>query len=468
MSTPPKPDSVVDRDEEWAQLARIVASERPELVFVLGRRRVGKSFLLAPMCAAHGGLYYQASRRSEAEQLGALTRLLGEHFDEAALGHGAPLPSWEALLGYLKSRTSDAPFVLVLDEYPYLEELSPGLASVLQRWWDHDLAGSRMKLILAGSYITAMRRLDDPDQPLHARRTAGLSLRPFDCFDAAAFHPGLEPREAIQLWSIFGGLPGNLALIAPKRSLADNVIEHILTPTARLHEDGQGLIDGLRPEPGLHHSILSAVAAGEHTWRGITKRTGKSSGSLSRPLQWLLDMELLERVVPITESNPRTSKKTRYRVADPYLVFWHRFVSPLSQAGLTITAKPEALWRGRVEPLLDDYMGPMFERACRAWAGRTTALPFEVAEVGTWWNEAHEVDVVARSLDGRALLVGECKWGTVDAHDEQRLWAAATVLAERLGVEKIHLRLFAGRGPCPQRPPEEVEVLTPSALFATA
>ncbi len=470
----PKPAAIIDRDREWAQLERMATSERPELVFVLGRRRVGKSFLLAPFAAVEQGIYYQASRRSEAEQLAALTRLLGERFGDPALEHGAAVSDWDALLGYLKGKAGAAPLVVVLDEYPYLEECAPGLSSILQRWWDHELAGTRMKVVLAGSYISAMKRLDDPDQPLHARRTAGLNLRPFDPFDALAFHPHLDPKSAIEMWAIFGGLPGQLALLDQSRPLTENIIDHILTPTSRLFDEGQGLLDGLVEEPGLHHSILASVTAGEHTLRGITKRTGKSSDALGRPLQWLIDMELLERALPLTETNPRSSKRARYRVADPYLLFWHRFVSPLAQAGLAITAAPEALWRARIAPQIDDYMGPMFERACRAWLSRAKDLPIDVAEVGTWWDDSHEIDVVARSLDGRSILAAECKWGTVDAHDEARLERSAEVLRRVLDASgpssghtphEIHLALFAGRGSDGQNPPKRVTVLTPEEMF---
>ena len=440
-----KPAEIVDREAEWAVLNRAATSPRPELIFVVGRRRVGKSFLLAPFAQLSGGLYYQASRRSEGEQLLALTRMLGEHFDDPALRHGARLPSWDALFGYLKDRVGKAPFVLVLDEYPYLEEVSPGLSSVLQRWWDHDLQKSQLKLILSGSYVAAMRRLDAADQPLHARRTRLVNVDAFDPFDAASFYPSYSARDRVLAWSIFGGLPGHLGLIDPSSALPDNIATQILDPSARLYEEGQTLLDGLRAEPALHHSILAAVAAGEHTWKGITKRTGKSSGSLSRPLQWLLDMGLVKRWIPITETNLRTSKRVVYKLADPYLIFWHRFVAPLAQAGLSLTAAPEALFRARVEPRLDDYMGPLFEDVCRAFLGKAADLPLEIAEVGTWWDGRHEADVVARSVDGRAILVGECKWGSVDTHDLARLRGAAAVLGKALGVDRTHLALFYGQ-----------------------
>jgi hypothetical protein len=57
----PKPSELVDRDREWTALTELWNSNRPELAFVLGRRRVGKSFLLSRFTRDVGGFYYQAT-----------------------------------------------------------------------------------------------------------------------------------------------------------------------------------------------------------------------------------------------------------------------------------------------------------------------------------------------------------------------------------------------------------------------
>ena len=156
---------MVDRDREWDELQRAMQSDGPELVFMVGRRRVGKSFLLARFAQQAGGLYYQATRRTEAEQLDKLTKIIGEHFDDSALRR-VTFPDWEALFGYVTERAKGSPFLLVLDEFPYLADAAPALPSILQALWDHSWPGSRIKVVLSGSHITTMRRLEAADQPL--------------------------------------------------------------------------------------------------------------------------------------------------------------------------------------------------------------------------------------------------------------------------------------------------------------
>lgn len=170
-----KPAELFDRDAEWGTLAGLWQKPRPDLVFVAGRRRVGKSFLLTRFAEQVGGIYYQATRRTEAEQLAGLTRIIGERFGDSALQRGIAFPSWEDLFGYVRDRAAGQPFLLVLDEFPYLAETAPALPSVIQSLWDHDWRGTQLKLVLSGSYITAMNRLEHVDQPLRRASFPTLS-----------------------------------------------------------------------------------------------------------------------------------------------------------------------------------------------------------------------------------------------------------------------------------------------------
>jgi AAA+ ATPase superfamily predicted ATPase len=439
-----KPDTVLNRDREWRRLTSIMASGQPELVFVLGRRRVGKSFLLAQFAREVGGIYYQATERTEAEQLARLSRVVAARFADPALER-VGFPDWESLFGYLTVRAGGERLLLVLDEFPYLVAAAPALASIVQAQWDHEWSASRLKIVLSGSHITAMRRLEAGNQPLYGRRTARLVLSPFTYRDAALFLGGRTGRELLLAYGIYGGLPGHLALFRSSRKLLENVSEQMLDPAGRLADEAQHMLDAFLGDAGVHYSIIEAIANGEHTWGGITSRLGKQAGSLSRPMHWLVDMEFVARVVPITERRPENSKRALYRIRDPYVAFWHRFVSPLVSRGALGLVPPERLWEVDVAPGLNDYMGGVFEQVCRDFTQWPGALPFEVHSTGEWWDGAskNQVDVVALGSDGDVLL-GECKWGTVTRHDLGTLRRRADLLVPELtGARRIHLALFS-------------------------
>lgn len=374
--------------------------------------------------------------------------VLGAHFDDPALLHRVTFPTWEMLFRYLTERVDGEPFLLVLDEFPYLAAAAPALPSIIQSLWDHHWPGTRFKLVLSGSYITAMNRLEEVDQPLHGRRTGKLLFNPFTFADAARFMPGYGVRDQLAAYGLFGHLPGHLSLIDPARPLAENVAEALLTPMGRLVDEAQHMLDAFTGEAHVHCSIVEAIAGGEHTWGGITKRVGRSGGALSRPLQWLEEMQVVARVVPVTENAPQRSKRVLYRIVDPYVAFWHRVVARLVNAGSLGLVPPERLWEDFVTPGLDDYMGTVFEEVCRDFVRhRPDRLPFQPMRVGEWWDtpSQNQVDVVAVGARGE-LLVGEARWGRVTAAHLATLRTRGHAVATELGnIQRVHVALFTGR-----------------------
>ena len=442
-----KPSDIINRDAEWTRLQAIVEDDRPHLVFVTGRRRIGKSYVLARLTREFGGIYYQATRRTETDQLAALSRQIGKRFDDVLM-HNVSFRMWEDMFGYLLRRASQEPLVVVLDEFPFLASSVPALTSIIQSIWDHDWQTTSLKLILSGSYITVMKQLEEADQPLYGRRTAKLAFTPFSYRDVKHFVPGYGVRDQLLTYGLFGSLPGNLVLLDESRSLTDNVASLLLEPTGRLVDDAEHILDAFLGDADVHYSIISAIAQGDQTWRGITSRIGKSGSSVSRPLQWLDEMDIVRRVVPITEKHPTKSRRVVYRITDPYVAFWHRFVAPLVRAGTVGLAEPSTIWAETIASHVDEYMGPVFEQICREYAGHPGVLPFQPMRVGEWWNSTSEnqVDVIAVGARGD-ILVGEAKWGGVTHHDLARLKMRAGLVAGEFGaVSRIHLALFTGSG----------------------
>jgi AAA+ ATPase superfamily predicted ATPase len=291
-----------------------------------------------------------------------------------------------------------------------------------------------------------MRQLEAHDQPLYGRRTLQIIVAPFPFSDMRYFVPRYPPRDQLRAFGIFGGLPGHLSLLHDNLDLAENVAHTILTPAGRLSDEAQHMLDTFVEDAEVHYSVISAIANGDRTWSGITSRVGRSGGALLRPLGWLQAMGLVERVVPITETQPQRSKKSLYRITDPYLAFWHRLVSPLVSAGSLGLVDAATLWREYVEPKLDDYMGEVFEEICRDFVRQSKALPFPPIRVGRWWtaDSAHEIDLAA--IGGRGeLLIGECKWGRATIADLNNLRSRASLLTKQLpGIHTVHLAVFSG------------------------
>ena len=126
-------------------------------------------------------------------------------------------------------------------------------------------------------------------------------------------------------------------------------------------------------------------------------------------------MQLVRRETPFG-SSPKSGKRSLYRIADPFLRLWFRVVAP-HRAALAEAPRETRLhyWR-RHRSSLEAYA---WEELCRMSVPMLHRADIPLARYGPfepaqryWHGNAPEYDVVALSVDGRRLLVGEAKWST--------------------------------------------------------
>jgi len=412
---------LVDRVVELTELRRLADRREPVLALLYGRRRVGKTYLLDHVWRGHRHFYFLAAdstaELNRQELLRELRAMVGKTVDTDPANY----PSWRTIFRLFADLANDEPLVIVLDEFQYLMAKEDDVVSHLVAVWDRELRGRPLMLVLCGSEVATMERLEAGDGPLYGRWNWAARLRPFDYLDAAAMVPDREPREAALVYGIFGGTPRFLATIQPGESLAERVIESVLSPRGEVHLQLDRIIEqekGIR-EPAEYRALLAAIAGGKTVLEEIVQAAGLGDRANGvRRVALLENLELIER-----ERNFDAHEKAawHHRIADHAVRFWHRFVQP-NRSRLE-TGGARQVWSKRVEPLLNDYMGKVFERICReAYIRHHETWGLAGAIEWTRWEGKDrnkrpiEIDVVARLDDGR-ILTGEVKWSSkpVDA-----------------------------------------------------
>ncbi|HUF37897.1 MAG TPA: ATP-binding protein [Anaerolineales bacterium] len=435
----------VNRVAELELLEKLHASGKAEFFVLYGRRRVGKTELLAHFCADKRAVFFVADLGSEASLRSALsnaanTVLFGP--DQA----GAVYSTWEDLFQALGRAAQTERLVVVLDEFPYLAGAHPPIASVLQRIWDRSLKSSLIMLILSGSTIGMMEdTVLGYQAPLYGRRTGGYLLEPFRFQEARLFFESYPPEDQVRLYAVYGGTPAYLQTLRTELSPAENIRDGILTRGAFLYDEARFVLQQELREPRNYFAVLEAIAAGRTRLNEIKQATGIDGAAAY--LDTLQQLHLVERRVPVTERQPHKSRRGIYRLRDPYLRFWFRHVHPnrsqLERSGAEIVLKTQVL------PQLDLFTGPAFEDVCAQWlwsAGLSGRLPFTPIDVGGWWRANEEVDLVALG-ETEALLV-ECKWSAKPAGGDilEGLERKAGLVRPELGDRRILFALCARAG----------------------
>ncbi|WP_255171207.1 ATP-binding protein [Natrononativus amylolyticus] len=386
----------VDREAELSNLRARYESENAELIVMYGRRRLGKSELARRSIRdLEDAIYYQAIESTAPNQLEQFVDVVTQQFADLANIRR----DWEALLTALGEREA----VVIIDEFPFLIEEDDSLPSRIQRVWDMELQESSMTLVLIGSSISVMEdKVLAGGSPLYGRRTATIDLKPLSVRNARDFFPAYDTDTAVKAWAVYGGTPYYLQTIDPEEPLETNVQRSILSEQGLLYAEPEFLLRTELRQPNTYFSILRALAHGRRTPNEIAGMAGVESGSLSTYLQKLQRLRLVERHIPVTES-PTTSKRGRYRIADPFFRFWFRFVYG-NQDRLQLLG--EDAYTEVVAPDLADHVSPLFERLCQQALPQLIDRRF--LNVGQWWFKEHELDVLGLTNEG--LVAGECKF----------------------------------------------------------
>ena len=408
----------VDRQRELRELDELAQSREGQFVLLYGRRRVGKTTLLLHWIQQSGRPYlYWVARRETAEATRqSLARAIWRWaYPDADDAEPPIFTSWESLFAQFKRMIGDQPLIIVFDEFSYAAESDPSLPSHVQVWWDRDLKDLPVMLILAGSHIGIMVDLMRYDAPLFGRFTARLPLEPLPYAALSEFFPHYPAAERVATYAVVGGVPAYLEQFDPGQSLSANIRQHLFRRGGMFRSEPTLLISDLVRETRNYEMALRAVAEGAHTPAEMASITGIASPNLSPYLKRLIELGLIERRVPATipREQRETTTRSRYYLRDSYLRFYFRFIQPnleLIEQGFT-----DLLWE-RIGEQFRAFIGmTVFEDLCREWAmaqARAGRLPFSPEIVGSHWAADAQVDVVAINWREKAILLGECKWGS--------------------------------------------------------
>ena len=466
----------IDRSSEIARLDALIARPEGGLAVLWGRRRVGKTRLLLEWSSRHPGLYTVADESASAVQRANFARAVANKFQEF---DEVTYPDWPALLRRLLGCCQAAKWrgPLIIDELPYLIAASPSFASVFQNWLDREARSAGLVVAVAGSSQRMMQGLVlDANAPLFGRTSELIELRPLlpgylaDVFEASG------PRRWVELYAIWGGIPRYWELATPLGGDLEKAVDRlVLDPSGPLHREPDRLLLEESPPAVSLRPLLDVIGAGASRVSEIAGRLGQPATSLSRPLVRLAQLGLVKRELPYGELE-KSSKLAVYRIADPFFRFWFSTVAPRRSLFVESPAETRiAVWKERRTSLESETWEDLCRTAVPYLHRGENALggfgPWEPAR-RYWKGKGPEWDVVASSVDGKRLLLGEAKWLSEPA-DSSALGGIAAGLTRKGNIpgalagnrEKVWA-VFVPELKRGCRPPAGIQVLDAARLLS--
>ena len=212
-------------------------------------------------------------------------------------------------------------------------------------------------------------------------------------------------------YSVTGGVPKYIELFSESSDIYRAIQKCVLNRSGYLYDEPHFLLQQEVSEVGSYFSIIKAIAAGNHKLSAIAAVLEVKSTSLTKYLKTLMDLDILERRVPVTEENPEKSKRGLYKIKDNYLRFWFAFIYPnmsfieSGHSGIVM----DKIRKG----LTTSHIGFVYEDICeeRMWElNVNNTWPFQFSKLGGYWDAKNEIDIAALDPEGKNLILGECKY----------------------------------------------------------
>lgn len=399
----------VNRYKELDRLNRLIESSSFGFVVIWGRRRVGKTRLLLKWVEENQGVYFVADESAAIIQ----RKYFSTALEQALPGFSeVDYPDWQSLFSRL---AKDAMAIgwrgpIVIDELPYLISISPELPSILQKFVDHEAKKAKLILAFCGSSQRMMQgAILDPSAPLYGRADELIKLSPIAIGYMRLALNLKTARDVVEAYTLWGGIPRYWELAERSGgNLFENIDRLVLDPMSPLSEEPQRILHEESPPAGHLRSILDAIGMGAHRLSEIAMRIGESATSLTRHMERLIELDLIQREIPYGV-DVENSKKTLYKIKDPFLRFWFKIVAPRRSLFSQVSKQVRYQW---LKEGLPGLFSSVWEELCRlAVPSLSEKWNILYGEAGRFWhNQDPEWDVLSESIDGFYFLIGEVKW----------------------------------------------------------
>ena len=419
-----------NRVNELNFLNELYQKNTAKLIILYGRRRVGKTELLMEFLKKHKGLYLLARQESETEQLKKLSSQVAEFYKDNVLKLN-PFANWDSFFTYI----SEKPRIpIIIDEFPYIVQASKKITGILQDYWDNKFSKKSSFIVLCGSSIQMMEKLLGKKSPIYGRRTEQILLEPLKFKDACLFFPErLSLKEKVTYYSILGGMPAYLLEFDFNKPLKENIIDNIVKKNKFLYQDVLFTLREELKEPRNYFSILYSIAKGNTKIGQIVNDTGLEKSFVAKYLSILIDLQLVERRVPITEKNQSKSRKGIYLLKDNFFKFWFKFV--FENQEYIEQEKQGKLLDEKILPELNAFIGRIFEEI--ALSELSKDKKYEDYFLGRWWDNKNEADIVGIDKKNKKILIGEVKFKTLAKKEVNEIKANLIEMAKRINIFKF-------------------------------
>lgn len=325
--------TLIGRQKEQNILKETLESNEAEMLSIIGRRRVGKTFLVTHSYQKEIAFEITGIQNASRQlQLRNFRDVLTE-YTKSNLPLEIPkdwLAAFQQLKMYLKPLVATQRVVVFFDELPWLDTHKSGFLQAFGYFWNSWASKQNLVVVICGSAASwIIQKVVKDTGGLHNRITKRIHLYPFTLAETEAYlqHRNIrfDRYQLLQLYMAIGGIPHYLKEIKKGLSAAQNIDDICFSETGLLKDEFSNLYAALFKNSEKHLQLVHALATKPYgmTRNALLKNTKiKSGAGLTRALEELSQSGFIHLSFPFGNKK----NEVVYRLTDEYSLFYIRFI----------------------------------------------------------------------------------------------------------------------------------------------
>ena len=354
--------NLIGRKNEISILQNALKSNKPELITVYGKRRIGKTFLVRNVYKNYIQFEFSGINNcSLKQQLNNFYLTLADKNDSFKKPTDW-IEAFHQLNQYISKLTSKKKKVIFIDEFPWLDSRKSNFLSAFDNFWNsYATKRDDLVVVICGSAASYMvKNIIKSKGGLHNRITNKIQLLPFNLFETELLlkknKVKLTQYDILQIYMAMGGVPYYLEKILPGESVVQAIDRLCFTKDGVLRNEFNNVFASLFDQHDNHEAIIRALAS---VRKGLTrteiakKSKLKSGGTLSKTLTELEESGFIEKYLPY-----KGNKDSVYRLTDEYSLFYIKYIENIKPSNKGIWIKMYN------QPTYKIWSGFSFETIC--------------------------------------------------------------------------------------------------------
>lgn len=415
---------LIGREAELKFLEHYYVGEGSQILVVYGQKGVGKTTLLKHFTEGKKSAYYLARACAAREQRYQwATELLEQGYSIKKY------PEYQELFSCVLPEEEAGKQVMVIDEFHHALKADDTFMEKLTHFLKERKNSPVLVLLCTSASGWVENNMIQKIGSLASALNGLLKVREMKFADMCRIFPGYSLTDGIECYAALGGIPGLWNSFSDKLSARDNIIHNILDRESRLYEEMTMYMAEELREPAVYNTLLAAMARGCNKLNDIYEHTGFSRAKISVYLKNLMELDLVEKVFSFESGGYANAQKGIYRIANPYVRFYFRFLFP-NQSMLQKLDSQE-FYEKMVKDYYPDFVEETYRKICRE------QLSGGYSYVGEWLGKTGSIDIVAKDTEGH-ITVAACSYARIMTYEDYE-WLLFQLKKAMIKADSIRL-----------------------------